>query len=402
MKRILFVDDETRILDGLRRMLFRMRDEWEMEFVDSGEKALARLAAVPADVVVTDMRMPGMDGSQLLREVMQRHPGTMRIVLSGQCDQETVLKAVGPTHQFLTKPCDSAALVATVSRVCALRDQLLAPQVKQVVCEVQSAASDPPLHAALLAELESPAPSMQRVSEIVSRDVGMTAKVLQLVNSGFFGTPQRASHPAQAATLLGLDRMTALALSTDAFAPLEVDEANRPWMGALLHHCRAVADAARRIAEAETADAEVGDAAYTGGLLHAIGVLLLARDAPQRYGRVIESSRGEQKKLLEAEQEEFNATYNRVGAYLLALWGLPQDLVEIIALHPYPSASNAAEFGPLAAVHVANELLHEAAAHQHPTVSPVDSAFLERIGRAQRIDVWRDLCLAASAEAVAG
>jgi len=402
MKRILFVDDETRILDGLRRMLFRMRDEWEMEFVDSGEKALARLAAVPADVVVTDMRMPGMDGSQLLREVMQRHPGTMRIVLSGQCDQDTVLKTVGPTHQFLTKPCDSAALVATVSRVCGLRDQLLAPQIKQGVCEVQSAASDPPLHAALLAELKSPAPSMQRASEIISQDVGMTAKVLQLVNSGFFGTPQRVAHSAQAATLLGLDRLTALALSTNAFAPLQVDVANRPWMDAFWDHCRAVAAAARKIAEAETADAGVGDAAYTGGLLHAIGVLLLARDAPQRYGRVIERSRREQKKLLDAEQEEFNSTYNRVGAYLLALWGLPQDLVEIVAFHPCPSESNAAEFGPLAAVHVASQVLLEAAARLPPTASPVDLAFLERIGRAQRIDVWRDKCQAAAQAVAAG
>jgi HD-like signal output (HDOD) protein len=394
MKRIVFVDDETRILDGLRRM----RGQWDMEFVDSGEKALRCLDAAPADVIVTDMRMPGMEGSLLLEEVMRRRPGTMRIVLSGQCDQDAVLKTVGSAHQFLTKPCDSAALVAAVSQVCALGDQLLDPRIKQVVCEVQSVPSDPRLHAALLEELNSPAASMLRAGEIIAQDMGMSAKALQLVNSGFFGTPRRVAHPAQAATLLGLERLAALASSTNAFAPLVMDEAKRPWSTALFAHSRAVAVAARRIAETETTDARVIDAAYTGGLLHAIGVLMLARGAEEQYLRVVQKSRREGKRLLEVEEEEFNSTHDSVGAYLLALWGLPRELVRIVALHPYPKRSGVREFDAMAAVHVATEVLHAAAAGMPPQATPVDLDFLQAIGCADRLETWREISLAVAEE----
>src|SRR5262245_37814840 len=100
MKKILFVDDEPNVLQGLERMLRSMRHEWEMQFAMSGPAALERLAEQTFDVIVSDMRMPGMTGAQLLTEVSQRHPHIVRIILSGQADQEDILRSVGPTHQY--------------------------------------------------------------------------------------------------------------------------------------------------------------------------------------------------------------------------------------------------------------------------------------------------------------
>ena len=88
MKRILFVDDEQRILDGLRRLLRDKRAEWEMVFVDGGSKALEQLRASPFDIVITDMRMPGMDGATLLTHVKEEFPDVVRLVLSGCSDPE--------------------------------------------------------------------------------------------------------------------------------------------------------------------------------------------------------------------------------------------------------------------------------------------------------------------------
>jgi len=88
-----------------------------MRFAQSGTEALQMLATAPADVIVTDMRMPEMDGAQLLAEVERLYPQTARIILSGQCDRQTALTAVGPTHLFLTKPCDSARLIEVIQRV---------------------------------------------------------------------------------------------------------------------------------------------------------------------------------------------------------------------------------------------------------------------------------------------
>jgi len=143
-KRILFVDDEPNVLQGLQRMLRPLRDEWEMTFVSSGAEALQRLAQAPFDVIVSDMRMPNMDGAQLLTEVMQRHPEVIRIVLSGQANQEVVMKAVGPTHQYLAKPCDPESLKALVSQTSALRGLLTDATLKGLVASMKSLPSLPP------------------------------------------------------------------------------------------------------------------------------------------------------------------------------------------------------------------------------------------------------------------
>ena len=116
MKRILFVDDEVKLLDGLRRMLRATRKDWDVSFAGSGAEALALMDANPVDVVVTDMRMPGMDGAALLEQVSERHPAAIRIVLSGHFDVEAGLRAIPVAHQFLAKPCDPEILKAAIER----------------------------------------------------------------------------------------------------------------------------------------------------------------------------------------------------------------------------------------------------------------------------------------------
>ena len=103
--RILFVDDEPRISEGIERMFFHLADEWDITCVDSGPAALQELEDDPYDVIVTDMRMPEMDGAVLLAEVQKRAPGVVRIILSGQADLEETMRAVPLAHQYLAKPC---------------------------------------------------------------------------------------------------------------------------------------------------------------------------------------------------------------------------------------------------------------------------------------------------------
>jgi YesN/AraC family two-component response regulator len=114
MKRILFVDDEPRVLDGLRRMLYPFRNDWDMVFVSSGREALQQLAESEFDVLLTDIRMPGMTGIELLAEVANRHPNVVRIVLSGTADQDMTLRSVTLAHQCLMKPCDANTVRANV------------------------------------------------------------------------------------------------------------------------------------------------------------------------------------------------------------------------------------------------------------------------------------------------
>src|SRR5581483_5953516 len=174
MKRILFVDDEPNILQGLQRMLRPMRHEWDIAFAQSGPEALKLLEQSPFDIVVSDMRMPRMNGAQFLAEVRDRHPQIVRIILTGQSDQEAILRAIGSTHQYLSKPCNADTLKSTVARACALRDLLASDALKKLVSKMTTLPSPSSLYCQMIAALEAPNTSLHQVAEIVAKDVGMT------------------------------------------------------------------------------------------------------------------------------------------------------------------------------------------------------------------------------------
>lgn len=121
MIKILFVDDEPNILSGLQRLLRPMRRDWEMTFANGPDEALKILAETPIDVIVSDMKMPGMDGAQLLEKVAELYPNIMRIILSGYSEKEMTVRASGNVHQYLMKPCDTDILKSAVSTVGALQ-----------------------------------------------------------------------------------------------------------------------------------------------------------------------------------------------------------------------------------------------------------------------------------------
>jgi len=392
-KRLLFVDDEPNVLQGLRRMLRSMRHEWQMSFAGGGEEALGILETEPFDVVVSDMRMPGMDGAQLLKEVKKRHPRTVRIVLSGQSDDGTIIRSVGPTHQYLSKPCNADILKCAVARACALRDLLASDTLKQVVSRMSSLPSLPSMYQDLVKELRSRDADVDKIARIISGDVGMTAKILQLVNSAFFGLYQHVSSPKQAVSILGLRTIRALVLSVQVFSQFEQANLRKFPIEALMNHSMATGTFARAIANAENAGTEVADEALLAGVLHDAGKLVLASNLPDRYARVRELAGKEDVPLWEAERKVLDAAHPDVGAYLLGLWGLSTPVVEALAYHHTPSECVGRGFSALTAVHVANALEHEGndAGRMGPAPQ-VSMDYLDGLGLAHRLDAWRESC----------
>ncbi len=390
MKRVLFVDDEPAVLDGLQRMLRVQRHEWEMLFAQSGAEALTLMDGQPVDVVVTDMRMPSMDGAQLLHEVMRRHPQTVRIVLSGHSDKEAALRSVGPTHQYLAKPCDAETLKETVARACALRELLHSEHLKGLVSQVRTLPSLPHLYLKIVEEVQSPDASLQRVGEIIAQDIGMTAKVLQLVNSAFFGLRRHITQPGQAVSLLGLETVKALVLSVKLFTSFDQTVMTRAHLTALWEHSLRAALLAKQVLSATAADRKHVDYAFMGGLLHDAGKLVLATDLAAQYREALALAAAENLSEPEAERRVFNATHGEVGAYLLGLWGLPDPIVEAVAFHHHPADCAAKTLGPVAAVHIANALDHETRPGATPGAK-FDMEYLARLGVADQLVSWRKL-----------
>lgn len=395
VKKILFVDDEPNILEGLSRMLFPMRRAWRMAFAQSGEEALKFLASEPFDVIVTDMRMPGMDGASLLQRVMEDYPRTIRFVLSGQSDRETILRSVGPAHQFLAKPCNADVLKSSIDRAFALRDLLGNTAIQNFVAHIDSIPAMPESYRRLRLELQSEEASIGSVAKIVESDLGMTAKILQLVNSAFFGIRQHVSSVTQAVSLLGLDTIKSLVLLIGVFTPA-MSQKFPPGLSLeqIWRHGMLVGAGAQVIAREETNDKVVTNDAFTAGLLHDAGKLVLAENCGDEYARVWTHAAENQVQVDEVELETFGCTHAQVGAYMLGIWGLPDAVVEAVAFHHKPGECLFHGFGALAAVHVANVVDYERSGAGQNALAPMyDVDFLTRAGLSHKVTVWRELCL---------
>lgn len=325
-KRILFVDDEPKILSGLERTMRPMRTQWEMEFVSSGEEALKVLAQRPFDAVVTDMRMPGMTGGELLEKVQNQYPQTIRIILSGQSDRESILRSIAPAHQSLSKPCDGEQLQSVLESTIALTDMLENASLKKFMSRLKCIPSLPVLYQEVTKELRSSDPSSSRIGAIIAQDMGMTAKILQVVNSAIYGIRADISEPEQAVLLLGLDTIQTMVLSLSIFSAfdpglLSAQEAERLW-----DHSVSVSRFSKLIAHAEGVTAQAIDPYQSAGLLHDIGKLVIASSDPIAYHRIEKLATSTNTDSWLVENEVLGCSHAEIGAYLLGLWGLPSRL----------------------------------------------------------------------------
>lgn len=388
---VLFVDDDPNVLKGLSRMLRSLRREWHTQFAQSGEEALALMEKTTFDVVVSDLRMPSLDGVELLTEIMNRYPSTVRILLSGQAEQSTLIRAVTPAHQFLSKPCDAETLRITVARACSLRNTLQEESLIQLVSKVTSLPSLPKVYTDLLEELQSENSSVKRVAELIAQDVGMTAKLLQMVNSSFFGVPRRVETPAHAASMLGLSILRPLVLSAGIFSQFNIQRLYGYSADELMQHSMAVSQLAEQIAK-ETNDKQLAEDAMLAGMLHDIGQLLLVANLPEDFYLAMRKSRDKRIPLCDAERTIFGANHANMGAYLLGLWGMSDSIVEAVAFHHEPSKSNHYEFGVLACIHIANALVNERHSESDIVYSvELDEDFMRRLGVAEQLPHWRAL-----------
>lgn len=385
-KRLLFVDDEGMVLDGLRRSLHGMRSEWEMCFVDSPAAALRALEHDPYDAIISDMRMPMMDGAELLERVKQGYPSIVRIVLSGQSSRASVLRSITPAHQFLSKPCDPGELVVRLSQAFEMRDLLSNQSLKTIVSRLRSLPSLPALYDELMAALRSKEASLVQIERIISKDIGMAAKILQLANSAFIGSRGRVSSLLHALTLIGTETVRTLVLSVHVFSQFEDNSGVAVYLPALWDHSAEVAALAQQIASSENCPKTIVEESFSAGLLHDIGKVVLLAEMPREYGRILQINPGLMAAL---ELEHLGCTHAQIGAYLVSIWGLPVPLVHAVAFHDCPSESAETQFSALTAVHAAEAI------SSSTDISPVhreielDLKYLERLGLRGKEAQWR-------------
>jgi HD-like signal output (HDOD) protein len=372
-----------------------MRQKWEMQFVSGAVDALHSLGRTAFDVVVSDMRMPGMDGVQLLKEVQSRFPQVMRIVLSGQSDQAMIDRSHGATHQYLAKPCRPELLKGILLRACHLQELLPDQQMRCLVTGMSSIATLPLLHRALMRELEMEHPSPTAITAIMSEDLGMTAKLLQIAHSTSVRGGEMASTVEEAVNMLGVETIRSMVRSGEGCSVMSEASSGYLNIDQLWTESLKTGSLARAIAQAEQASPQTINQAGTAGLLHEIGGLIMAGHASERYAQTLELSQDRKCPLWQAEQQLFNCTHAQVGGYLLGLWGIAEPIVEAVTYHHTPAQHAVDAFCPLTAVHVADCLQNELApSWREGAPAQLDWVYLERLRLTDRLPAWREAAAA--------
>jgi HD-like signal output (HDOD) protein/CheY-like chemotaxis protein len=392
----LFVDDEREVLDGLRRMLRSQRKEWKCTYATSALDALEVLSGAERfDLIVSDMRMPGMGGAQLLEEVRKKYSHMVRIVLSGQSDQEAVMHSVKPAHQFLAKPIEHEVLLTVIKRALALQEVLADESLAKMLSKVESLPGLPEVYSKLMIEIENDNSSLEFIGNIVEQDMGMTATILKVVNSAFFGLPRKIEKPAHAVNLLGLDVIKALVLSYQLFSAFDLSRIKGFSFDLLWAHSVATGGLAKLIAQKEGLNQAGMDDAFFAGMLHDVGKLPLSAFAPEEYNQVLEQVREKNQLLWEVELEILGTSHAETGAFLMGLWGMPESVISAIAFHHRPSRLPEKEFSILTAVHAANILEHDLVIRNKNYARPGwDMDYLTQLGLTDRIATWSETCKA--------
>src|SRR5271170_5865474 len=397
MKRVLFVDDEPRVLEQLRQMLESQKGQWDMAFAPGGEAALMLLDATPFDVVVSDIAMPGMDGAALMKIVCERYPAIVRIVLSAPQEMEEALRAVPVAHQFLLKPCDPNMLRVAVERATSLSNILSNKLLANLVGSVKDLPVLPRTYLALRQKLAEPEASIRDVVRIVEQDVAISAKVLQLVNSAFFGLPREVSSVKTAVGFLGIDTLQSLVLSAGVFSIFD-QLAKLP--GFSCEELQAHSQLTAKIAGQIPASAHVRGIAVVAGMLHDVGKLVLAMRAPDHFKRALEGAEAEGRPLHAVETELMGVSHAEVGAYLLGIWGLPSPVVEAVAHHHHPERVPQDSLDAVGIVYISNYLAHENSAHPADDEATLylkpDPEYLANLGITDQLPSWQEMAKASA------
>jgi len=331
-KIIVFVDDEKNILSGIKRNLFGKKDIWNIKYFTDGSKALSFIKENNVSLVISDMKMPNMNGFELMEQISTFSPGTIRIILSGHTDDNIAYKSVRIAHQFLSKPIKTELLISTIEKALKYREIVSNTYLSDIVNGLTMIPSLPAIYNEITETLKDEETTFKEIGKIVEKDVGLTVSLLKIANSAFFGINREVKTAIDATMFLGIDVVKNLLLFISVYSKLDQQSLNDMGLSYLWDHSLLVAKISKDIAIYLGMDKNKSEICYTAGLLHDLGRLILATNFPEDYKSIIELDI-ENATFLTVEKEIFGANHAMVGAYLASIWGLPIDIVNSIWCH---------------------------------------------------------------------
>lgn len=383
---ILFVTNDAAFEKKLIQSLQSCFDIWDVNFAHTTSDALNLLSQKQFDSIITDINIAGMDGFQFLNIVSQMNPGVVRFAFSDNTASHQTIRSTNLVHQMIPRAGNTETLFSTVERVCCLRDRLLDPQLRNIITSIKTLPSVPLLYNRLVRELDSENASSQAIGDIISQDAAMTSKILQLVNSAFFGLPDNVSSPQRAVSLLGFNTIKALVLGIHIFAQYQGQSNRLISIEKMWKHSLAVSNLGFKIAREIGLKPNEQEDTRIAGVLHDTGKLLFF-NIPGFFQKVVPGKNGIM--TIESEYQVLKTSHEEMGAYLLGMWGLPNVILEAVAFHHQPARVISSKPEIITALHAANGLVTMCDRELEPDYANyLDLAYLEKLGLTKKLDGW--------------
>ncbi|PKN96713.1 MAG: hypothetical protein CVU43_19265 [Chloroflexi bacterium HGW-Chloroflexi-5] len=393
MQKVLLVDDNPNVLRSFKRTLHSDSNRWIILTAESGAEALEIISRESIDIIISDLRMPEMDGVTLLGIVAQKSPATLRIAITGNADPELCQQATLVAHQFIAKPIDPQDLSRIINQATGVSNLIIKPEVKRTILKIANLPSQPGLYNQLVAELNKPEVNLEYVASVISQDISMTAKMLQLVNSAYFGLAREVKDVSQAVFYLGVETIRDLSFSIHLFSQFDQGLIERSGLANLWDHSLRVASCSRAITASTISDKKVIAGAFTAGLLHDIGKLILGTTTPSFYSSLSDIKSDGPIQYIEHEKNEFGSTHAEIGAYLLGSWGLPQDIINAVLLHHSFEILGPMDFSMSLVVWFANEYVN---ANSDPINAQDFTLTADKLQNgviAAHVELWKNACI---------
>ncbi len=349
MKKILFVDDEVQILKALNRVL--IDSEYEVFTVDSGKRALEFLESDQVDLVITDMRMPHMDGYELLSQIKGLYPRIIRIILSGYSDEKVVFKALQKNiaKLYVMKPWDNDKLLIIIDQIFKMEEMLTSANLLTLINGTEHLPTIEESYQRILNLIEKES-DLSLIAQEIERDQSICSKILHVANSAYYNA--RTGSIKQAVTYIGLQNTKNLVLSTSIIEGFKSSHVIRDQVEEIWNHAF-ITNKILNFIYIKQLNKKLPETLSTVGLLHNIGLVLFLSNFGQEYLRLLKTSRTEKKDITLYEQEQYSVTHNEAGSYLLNWWEFPYEIVEAAMYHHSPMHEKIINRELVCALHIA-------------------------------------------------
>lgn len=316
--KVLFIDDEELVIQGLRRSMLFAPDDWDIDYALGGHEAMKKVARESYDAVVSDLLMPGVNGTAILERVRDLMPHSLRVILSGYADAELSVKALDIAHHFLMKPSSADELIDIISSHAidrSNREQVILSSLVREVSQIPSC----PLSRAEIQRYCFQGGSLEELVDICSQEPGLIATVLRVANSPLFKPVDEITDVRSAVLRLGENTVKSLVLANVVYSS---DICTKPGLLTLYRNQALHALELYRGLQGE----DVDHCAAMAVMLADVGRLVLYTN--QIY--------------IEAAAATPSTDYHdELGAYLLRQWNIPEQIVEYVRFHHRPLEASA-------------------------------------------------------------